>query len=331
MNVLIAGAGVIGCYLAHVLCQAGQDVTLLARGAWMRQLQGEGLTIRHELQRHTTVDHPRVIDAIDGRHYDAVFAVMQHQQMHAVLDDLALADTPVVVLVGNNMSAPEMEARIMERTATPKTVLFGFQGTGGRRESGKVIVVRFGAGSMSIGGLHGDVQAPARDAVSALFSGTDYRLTWVPDMDAWYKCHLALVLPAANLCYALGCNLRRSTRAQRRQLLDAAREGYALLREVGCAILPPGEDRYYEPGARRAVMAAMILVMAKTVIGDLAAADHCRHAVSEMEGLDAAFEALRVQKRDFPMPNWDALRAARPDWEALHSQYEGGLSDGQTR
>ncbi len=34
MRILVYGAGVIGCELAHVLCRAGQDVTLLARGSW---------------------------------------------------------------------------------------------------------------------------------------------------------------------------------------------------------------------------------------------------------------------------------------------------------
>ena len=34
MKVLVYGSGVIGCYLAHVLCAAGNDVTLLARGQW---------------------------------------------------------------------------------------------------------------------------------------------------------------------------------------------------------------------------------------------------------------------------------------------------------
>ena len=31
MKVLVYGSGVIGCYLAHVLCTAENDVTLLAR------------------------------------------------------------------------------------------------------------------------------------------------------------------------------------------------------------------------------------------------------------------------------------------------------------
>lgn len=31
MKILVYGAGVIGCYLAHTLCRTGQDVTVLAQ------------------------------------------------------------------------------------------------------------------------------------------------------------------------------------------------------------------------------------------------------------------------------------------------------------
>lgn len=34
MNVLVYGAGFIGCYLTHVLYRAGNNVTLLARENW---------------------------------------------------------------------------------------------------------------------------------------------------------------------------------------------------------------------------------------------------------------------------------------------------------
>lgn len=61
MKVFVYGAGVIGSYLAHVLCLAGNDVTLLARGNWKQTLDAEGLTIRHHLQRKTALDHPRML------------------------------------------------------------------------------------------------------------------------------------------------------------------------------------------------------------------------------------------------------------------------------
>ncbi|HML49512.1 MAG TPA: 2-dehydropantoate 2-reductase N-terminal domain-containing protein, partial [Clostridia bacterium] len=146
MKVLVYGAGVIGSYLAHVLCTAGHEVAVLARGQRKAELESKGLVLVHQLQRKRTVDHPRVVGSLNpSEPYDAVFAVMQFQQMRAIVDDLARANAPLVVLVGNNLAAPELEKEILMRSAAPKTVLFGFQGTGGRRENGEVRCFRMGA------------------------------------------------------------------------------------------------------------------------------------------------------------------------------------------
>lgn len=66
----------------------------------------------------------------------------------------------------------------------------------------------------------------------------------------------------------------------------------------------------------------MLRLMAKTAIGELAATDHCRSAVTELEALDKDFAAMREQKPGLPMPNWDVLRGAMPDWEKLHRLYK---------
>lgn len=322
MKVLVYGAGVIGGYLAHVLHTAGNDVTLLARGAWKEQLQQEGLAIRHQLQCKDTVDQLRVIGELDEQPYDAVFAVMQHQQMWGVLDDLSRANTGLVVLVGNNMSAAEMEQRIQAKAATPRTVLFGFQGTAGRRENGKIISIHWNDGSMSLGCLHGEPSGEIKQKIEKMFTGTAYRLTWTRDMEAWYRCHLTLILPACYLCYATGCDLRKAARRQRKLLLDAAGEACEFLKAMGTPILPEGDDEYYRPGTKLTMFAAMMFVMAKTVIGDLVASDHCRHAVMEMEGLDAAFAELRHQRPDIAMPAWDTLRSEMPDWKTIHATYD---------
>lgn len=323
MKVLVYGAGVIGSYLAHVLCAAGNDVTVLARGQRKRTLEERGVSIRHYLQRTDTSDRAKIVDALDtGVHYDAVFAVMQFQQMEAILPELAAADTPLVCLVGNNMAAPEMERAILQSSAVPKTVLFGFQGTGGRREDGKVICVRMGAGKLTCGTLRGEPEKAVKAVLQAAFAGQMYDVDYMPDMDAWYKCHLAFILPVAYLCYQTDCDLRKTTRRQRRKLMDAVAEGYRLLRSLGCPILPRGDDRFFEPGVRRTAMRAMVWLMANTALGRLAASDHCRHAVSEMEALDSAFMKLRELRPGLPMPNWEALRSGMPSWDTLHRTWD---------
>lgn len=321
MKTLVYGAGVIGSYLAHVLCRAGNEVTLLTRGEWGQTLKRDGLTILHHLQKKTTHDRPRVIGTLDAERYDIVFAVMQYQQMGTILDDLSRTDSPLVVLVGNNMAAKGMDRYIRDNAAEPKTVLFGFQGTGGRRETDRAVCVRFGTMGMTVGGLEGEPSEAEKQVLTSAFAGTKYRLTWCSNMDAWYKCHLAFILPIVYLSYILDCDLRWATGNQIKEGLQAVREGYGLLDALGYPILP--EDTMKKLRGFKGWLSYLELrLMAKTAIGQLAATDHCRNAVTELKALDRGFAALREQKPDFPMPTWDALRDAMPEWAVLHRLYD---------
>ena len=65
MRILVYGAGVQGCQLAHSLAQNKKNVvTLLARGEWKEVIDQKGLTIRHMLQRKTTVDRMQTTDVL---------------------------------------------------------------------------------------------------------------------------------------------------------------------------------------------------------------------------------------------------------------------------
>ena len=212
MKVLVYGSGVIGSYLAHVLCSAGNDVTMLARGAWKTQLEAHGLRIRHHLQRTETLE--------------------------------------------------------------------------------------------------------------ALFGKTGYRLCWQRDMEAYLICHLAAILPIGFLAYICGGDMRSSTGRQRRLIRRASREAYAMLRRQGIPVLPEGDDRYYEPGPRGAVMQFLYFVMAKNkTIGDLVACEHCRNAFEEMEMLDGAFDKVMARAPEEPMASWRALKAQMPAWDEIRRTY----------
>ena len=282
MKVLVYGSGVIGSYLAHVLCSAGNDVTVLARGRWREQLETHGLRIRHHLQRRETLDHPKVIgDISEGGSYDAVFAVMPYNKIGAILEPLAAVCAPLVVLVGNNMNPAAMEKFILGGTVCEKQVLFGFQVTAGKRdmEKGLLVCERLGAGNMDLGGLHRLPDETIRSKLNEAFAGTGYRLNWQPDMEAYLVCHLAAILPIGYLAYACDGDMRASTGAQRRLMRLASREAYAMLETRGIPILPAGDDRYYASSLRGRLMQFLYFVMAKNkTIGDLVACEHCRNA-----------------------------------------------------
>ncbi|MBR6705541.1 MAG: NAD-binding protein [Clostridia bacterium] len=328
MKVLVYGSGVIGCYLAHVLCAAGSDVTLLARGQWKEELQRNGLRIRHHLQRKTTLDHPRVIGGIEEDDaYDAVFAVMPYNKMRAILEGLAAIHSPVVVLVGNNMSPAAMQRQILKYSVCEKQVLFGFQATAGKRdhEKGMLICERAGVGAMDIGGLHSLPDSDTKTKLETMFNGSGYKLSWQPDMEAYLICHLAAVLPICYLAYACHGDLAGSTGKQRKLMRMASREAYAMLKAQGIPILPEGDDRYYASGIKGAVMKFLYFGMAKwKTAGDLIACEHCRNAFEEMEMLDGDFEKVLARRPGFPMPNWRELKAQMPGWDAIRKQYARG-------
>jgi len=321
MRILIYGAGVIGGQLCHALCACGNEVTVIARGAWAETLQTEGLRIRHYIQRKDTVDHPRVLLAPGSERYDIVFAVMQYRQMEKILPDLARINSPIIVLTGNNLSASEMEIQILENSAKPKTVLFGFGSTAGTREHGKLTTVHTGDGRLTLGKAHGEVPDTVKSVLQRTFSGSKLSVVYCDNMDAWLKYHAAFILPVVYLCYKTGCDLKRSTRAERNLLLHAVRDAYQLLMALGYPVRPVGDEKSLEPGPLNTMIRLIIYLMSKTKLGALCTTEHCRHAPGEMEDLDESFLALRAEKPDFSMPEFDRLRRMMPSWSQVREIY----------
>ncbi|MBE6128494.1 MAG: ketopantoate reductase family protein [Erysipelotrichaceae bacterium] len=321
MKILIYGAGVIGGQLCHALCSCGNDVTVVARGAWADTLRKEGLRIHHYIQRKDTVDHPRVIDTPDETRYDAVFAVMQYRQMEKILSGLARINTPVIILTGNNLSAPEMEERIHAESPAPKTVLFGFGSTAGTRENGKLTTVHTGDGLLTIGKAKENVPEAVKTMLAQVLSGSRMSVVYCDNMDAWLKYHAAFILPVVYLCYKTGCDLKKSTRADRKLMLDAAGDAYHLLMALGYPVRPAGDEKTLEPGFARTVSTLLIYAVAKTRLGALCTTEHCRHAPGEMKDLDDGFQMIRSKMPGFRMPAYDRLRAMMPSWEEILKLY----------
>nr|WP_308627505.1 2-dehydropantoate 2-reductase N-terminal domain-containing protein [uncultured Eisenbergiella sp.] len=325
-RILVYGAGVIGSYLAHVLCTAGNEVSLLARGERKKELEKRGLVIRHYLQKKTTRDYPLIVEAPDpALEYDAVFAVMQWQQMYGILDQLAAVASPLVILVGNNLSAAAMEDYIRRNSSRPKKIMFGFQGTGGRRVKEEVVCVRFGKGGMNIGSLHEKPDRALSETIAGFFRGSGYRLTYSSDMDSWYKCHAAFILPIAFVCYSVDCELKRASAGQLKQLMEAVGEAYGMLEASGCSIQPEGDEAYFKKGPKKLLLYLLLKIMAKTAAGKLAASDHCRSAPAEIQALDMEFQKLWAQAGVRPGPAWQALEDGLPGWDVIRRRYNSRL------
>lgn len=315
MRILVYGAGVLGCELAHALIQNKKNVvTLLARGEWKEMIDQKGLTIRHWVQRKTTVDRVQTIDTLAPDDcYDLVFVVMQAGQLPQVLPTLKENKSSYFVFVGNDPQAKQV-LEAMQRPADK--VAFGFQNTAGRREHDRVVSVYASAG-MTVGGATAPLSGAFRTRLKTAFDGVKYKLSFYGDMDEWLKCHAAFILPICYVCYACNGDLRRATKQQRGAILDAAYEACVMLKAIGIPVNDADNTENFKPGtAGRRQMEAMLFVMAKTPLGRLCASDHAMHAVGEMRYLDDAFEAMRKQAGT-AMPMWEKLRSEMPSWDAL--------------
>lgn len=334
MKILVYGAGVAGSFLCHALCENGQDVELLARGDRKKILSEEGLVLHHYFGGAVTTDHPKIVDAVGNGHYDVIFVAMPYRQMLEVTECVAKADADTVVFVGNNMHAKYIEKTVQELSPVKKNVLFGLQENGGERRGKLMISVCDGNGSMTIGPVKPDRAAAAgnRDEITekaagyekvrrmleGMFVKTGYELNWVSDMDAWYKCHLAKILPQAYLTYALECNLYKASMKQIALSLDASYEAYRTLREMGYEILPEGSEHHYKKSLSRFfTVTTKLFVMTRTQLGEMEISSYYKQAVREMEDLSMDFSRLLGIRED-EMKAWKKLKGQIPSWKKLH-------------
>ena len=245
---------------------------------------------------------------------DLVFVTMQAGQLSEVLPILKQNRSEYIVFVGNDPNAQAV-LQAMQRPADK--IAFGFQDNAGRREIDKVVSVHTGVG-MTVGGATAPLSGVFRYRLKTAFEGAKYKLTFVSDMDAWLKCHIAFILPVCYVCYACNGDLAKATKEQRNAILDAAWKACEMLKAAGIPVDDKENTDNYRAGTSgRRKMEAMLLAMSKTPLGRLCASDHAMHAVGEMQYLDEAFDALR-KGTNADMTAWDALRKDMPSWETLH-------------
>jgi 2-dehydropantoate 2-reductase len=177
---------------------------------------------------------------------------------------------------------------------------------------------------MTIGGLHRALTASEQRTLLEAFGNSGYKLTFEDDMEGWLYCHAAFILPIVYLSYYYGCDLRKANGKDIASMMKAAEEAYSLIDASGIEIRPKGDADYFKSKPKLAALKAIMYIMSQTKLGELAATDHCRNAVTEMEWLDTAFVTLRQTHPEQKMPEWDKLRNAMPSWEEIHETYDRG-------
>lgn len=307
MRVLIYGAGVIGSIFAAKLAMSGQDVSVLARGARLAEIQSQGVRLidaqsgKQESVRVHTIDSLSPDD-----HYDFVFVVMQNAQVQAVLPQLAANCSKNVVFVVNTAAGYAEWQRAIGR----ERVLVGFPSAGGARKNG-VVSFFVGRGATRIfqtttfGEPDGSRSFRAAALVD-LFRKAGIPSVFCNNMDAWQKTHVAMVTCIANALYGAQCDHKRlaASKTDIRRMVLGVKEGFAVLKSIGIRVTPSKLNFWMLPTG---LMTYVFRRIMNTPLADLTMAKHCAVAHAEMLALQSEFDLL-ILKSGLPTPNIDLLR-----------------------
>jgi 2-dehydropantoate 2-reductase len=105
MRVCIFGAGAVGGYLAAMLLKAGARVSVIARGAHLRAIASDGLTLQVGDQSFTVRPHAASHDAATLAQQDVVFVTTKTHAHAALAHDIGvlLGGAGAAVFVGNGI------------------------------------------------------------------------------------------------------------------------------------------------------------------------------------------------------------------------------------
>ncbi len=121
VKILVFGAGIIGSVYAGKLIEAGHDVTLLARGQRLTDLQSVGLLLENAESGDGLEFPVTAVSAPDaGARFDVVVVAVRSEQLLSTLPLLrAMTDASVVLFFGN---AGGHSAELVRQLGAPRHV-----------------------------------------------------------------------------------------------------------------------------------------------------------------------------------------------------------------
>ncbi|NTV89876.1 MAG: ketopantoate reductase family protein [Clostridiales bacterium] len=307
MNILIYGAGVIGSIFAGRLAAAGIDVTVLARGHRLEDIQKNGIVLsmpgaaRNESIPVKVIDHLAHDDL-----FDYIIVVMQRMQVDSVLPVLSQNRSRNIVFVVNTAAGYEKWAQAVGG----ERLMLGFPSAGGERAGSKVVYF-VGKGVMrafqttTFGEYHGMKTVRVRNLIQ-LFERAGIPSVFCNDMDAWQKTHVAMVTCIGNALYQYNCDNYRlaGSLSSNKLMVKGIREGFAVLNKLGIKTKPAKLWYFKLPVC---VMTVIFKIVMGTKLAEITMAKHCIAAKQEMLCLQSEFDTL-IEGSGLKTPSIDRLR-----------------------
>jgi 2-dehydropantoate 2-reductase len=201
VKLLVYGAGVTGSLFSARMHDAGNDVSLLARGERLAALRRHGVQLAEQDSPAVRRVPVPVVERPAGR-YDLITVFVCTHQVDAVLQALAGGKGDVLFLL-NWAAGPEPLGLVIG----PERVLLGFPTAAGTMDGD---VVRYRASnlitrlvSMPIGEPDGR-STPRLERIVQTFRTAGIKAKAEPQMDAWLKTHAAFAVPLGQAVNAAG-------------------------------------------------------------------------------------------------------------------------------
>jgi 2-dehydropantoate 2-reductase len=237
VNTLVFGAGVVGTVYATKLRQAGNSVTVLARGARLGDIRRAGLVLENVVDRSRSVCRVEVTEVLSPRdRYDLILVTVRRDQLDASMASLAAnSAVPTILFMLNN---PLGTSRLVETLGKDRVVL-GFPGVGGTKEGHVVRYAMISQQPTTIGEVDGRKTARLEELVS-VFRTSKLATRVERHMDAWLKAHAFFVTAVCGAIYRAGGDCRRlsSDTATLRLLVAGVAEGFGTVRATGLPVTP---------------------------------------------------------------------------------------------
>ncbi len=285
MKTLIFGAGPLGTLMAARLNEAGEDVTLLARGKRLEDLKEYGAIINIEGTEIEEVEKVKVVDSFKpDDYYDLVIIAMRKNHADLIISDLAKnKNVPTYLFMGNNAAGPE---ELIDALGKDR-VMLGFPYPGGHREDPKVVVLKIDEKKqykIPIGEVDGEVR-PRTEAVAELLRNMrGYKVEIRTDMVYWLKYHAAMLMSGfVPAIYASGIDMKKLGN-DKELLYDAMKATKEAIKALELSGIPPSPKVIkvfkYIPNF---LMVALIGWMMRKEFAKSSVEGHPRDARDEME------------------------------------------------
>lgn len=285
MKTLIFGAGPLGTLMAARLHEAGEDVTLLARGRRYEDLKKYGAIINIEGTDIEEIEKVKVVETFKpDDEYDLVIIVMRKNHVDEIILDLAKnKNVPTYLFMGNNAEGPK---KLVEALGEDR-VMLGFPYPGGHREDPKVVVLKIDEKKqykIPIGEVDGKIRPRTEEVAELLRNMRGYKVKIRKDMVPWLKYHAAMLMSGfVPAIYAADIDMKKLGN-DKELLYDAVKATKESMKALQTSGIPPSPKIVkilsYIPNS---LMVALIGWMMRKEFAKSSVEGHPRDARDEME------------------------------------------------